>query len=743
MKPDDEAADDAIYRACITWNLPALGKSGRDDVDCFKRTIQLLPSAFEDTTDSAPRRMTPLRRAAEGLKAELTGNTDTAREHYEVVAKKKGLPGVLGALLIAWMSDATEKDFARVERKLATLTGPGTRDVIARSHCKLATWACDHGWRDQSAHHFAEARRQAGKDLRMTLDRIGHWFGRDLVFYMNQTPTDMTTFPWIDEWVDGAARDFVEKNLRDSVKSPYARSWTFGAPIVEGRGIQSAEMQASWAGALWMLPQINRQHAALILAKSNEPDDVARAIGLWARGSGKDTNRLVSVKEPALTQSTIEDLLVNQLHAGRSVRDGDTWLDILHALWAELPDRLVEDFVRDYMGPAPDTRLYGGTGTKELGLFGKLLVRSEQAVEKVYGFSEWEAGLLVRSMRPELLDQLPQRLLARLLAAGISEPVLTNEDWAGIGWASLLTCWTLLDRGAQAEYRDAVLEALPEGAVSTAVVIAPGLVPQRRSDQRLGLTVRLLAKELEDSRSGSFTGWGTHPAIDLARLATARGRIDDSAVQQLVAIAVAPTTNAMQRRPCLTALTALAKENLIERAQVERAFRPVSVHSVMTDNADLDQRLEDIARLTLMVQFGYDQATAEAPLLAASRDSDVEIRILAVDAVSDLSVQGHISPSFDATLLGALYDPNPQVQARAVPALWGGHFESEALRDVARSRIVEIFPTAHRELRAAIAHQIADIRTDDTSIQRLRQLATNDRSWVVRRAADRMKLQWA
>ena len=224
MKIDDKAVNDALYRACITWNLPALRNTGLADADRFKNTIQLLPSAFSDTTEFAPKRMTPLRRAAEGLKAELTGKSAIARKHYEVVAKKKGLPGVLGVLLIAWMSDATENDFARVERKLATLTGPGTRDVIARSHCKLATWAYDHGWRDRSAHHFEEARRQAGIDLRIALDGIGHWFGRDRMININRFPTDMTTFPWIAELVDGAARNFVEKNLRESIKSPYTRS---------------------------------------------------------------------------------------------------------------------------------------------------------------------------------------------------------------------------------------------------------------------------------------------------------------------------------------------------------------------------------------------------------------------------------------------------------------------------------------------------------------------------------------
>lgn len=735
----DKSSDDRVYRACITWNLPALRGTDREDANHFKRTIQLLPSAFSNSHDSLPRRMTPLRRAAEGLKAELSGDAETAREHYKLVAQRAGLPGVLGTLLIAWMSDATEKDFARVERKLATLTGPGTRDVVARSHCKLATWAFDHGWSDQSAHHFEEARRHAGKDLRMTLDRIGHWFGGELVFHMNQTRSDMSAFPWVDEWVDTAARNFVEQNLRDSVKSPYSRSWSFGNSTVEGHDIQSAEMQASWAGALWMLPPINRQHAALILAKSNESEDVARAIALWAKGGGKDTNRLVSVKESSLTESTIEDLLVNQLHEGRSVRDREAWLDILHALWAELPDRLVDDFVRGYTGPIRDMHLHSGTGAKELSLFGKLLVRSGRAVEKVYGFGDWEAGLLARSMHPELLDQLPPRLPARLLAAGISEPVMGDADWAGAGWASLLTCWTLLDQNTQAKYRDSVSKALPDDAISTAVVVAPGLISEQRSEDRLRVIVRLLAKELEDSKKGSFIGWGVHPAIELARLATARGHISDSAVQQLVAIAVAPTTNPMQRRPCLTALTALAHENLIERAQVEQAFRPISVYSVMTDDADVEQRLEDITRLILMVQFGYDQTTAEAPLLAASRDPDIQVRILAVGAVSDLSVRGDISPSFDATLLGALYDPNPQVQARAIPTLWRGHFASEALLDVARGRVVEIFPTSHRELRAAIARQIADLDSSDPSIRNLRGLATYDRSWVVRRAVSRSK----
>lgn len=724
-----------MYQACISWNIPALRDTGRDDVDQFKRTIQLLPSAFNGALDEAPKRMTPLRRAAEGLRAELAGEGEAARKHYEIVAKRQGLPGVLGSLLIAWMSDATERDFARVERKLSGLTGPGSRDVIARSHCKLATWSFDHGWVDRSHHHLEEARRHAGKNLGMTLDNIGHWFGRDRILYWRRSRDDLTTFPWIGEWVDQAAKTSIEKRFRDSFKSPWTKTWSIGSQTVEGTDIQSAEMQASWAGALWMLPEIQRQHAALILAKSNESEDVARAIALWAKGGGRETNQLVSAMEAALTESTIEDLLVNQLHDGRSVRDREIWLGICHSLWAELPDRIVDDFVRDYQGPPLDMRLHGGIGTIELALFGKLLVRSQVAVERVYAFNDWEAGLLARSLFPQLLDELPPTLLARLLGAGLSDVVLANEDWRTTGWETLVTCWTLLDESTRSDFRDALLETIPESEIPSAVAIAPGLVPKHRVEAGIKTSLGLLAQELRDSATGSWTGWSTHPATDLARLALSQGRVNGDAVAHLLKIATAPTTNSQQRRSCLLAFEAFATEGLIERAQIQDAFLPVTVRSVMSNDTAVDQRLEDITRLALMVQFGYDQATSEGPLLAASRDPDTQVRLVAVTAVCQLSISGLASPSFDATILGALYDPHPRVQAKAVPALWRGRFESEALREVARARVAEVFPTAHRELRATIAQETALVEINDQFTQALRQLAIRDRSWIVRRAA--------
>lgn len=236
-------------------------------------------------------------------------------------------------------------------------------------------------------------------------------------------------------------------------------------------------------------------------------------------------------------------------------------------------------------------------------------------------------------------------------------------------------------------------------------------------------------------RRGPFTGWGTHPAIDVARLALATGHASDDVIANLLRIVTANSTNPDQRRSCLSALESLAKAGLVHRDQVEDALVPVAVNSVMSDDAGTEQRLEDISRLALMVQFGYDQSTSEGPLLAASRDRDTQVRLRAVSAVCPLPMRGQSSPSFDATLLGALYDPHPWVQAEAIPALWRGRFASDTLRDVAQARVVEIWPSAHRDLRATIARETALADPVDPRIRALKQGAVRDRSWIVRRAA--------
>jgi hypothetical protein len=64
--------------------------------------------------------------------------------------------------------------------------------------------------------------------------------------------------------------------------------------------------------------------------------------------------------------------------------------------------------------------------------------------------------------------------------------------------------------------------------------------------------------------------------------------------------------------------------------------------------------------------------------------------------------------------------PTPRVQAEAIPALWRGRFESETLREVAQTRVAEIWPSAHRDSRATIARETALADPGDPRIRALK-----------------------
>jgi hypothetical protein len=728
-----ELPEDAVYRACILWDVPQLRASDREDVKHFLSVISLIPSALDPrSSQQVPLRMSPLRRAAEGLKAELSDDAKQARVHYRLVARQPGIRGLLGALLLAWMNDADEADFDRVTSRISRVTGTGKSDLAARCHCKLATWAMDHGWRERAAHHYAEALRYSGKDLNQVLGEVGHWFDRDQILQFGRQAKDMTRFPWILDWVDQAARRSVEDRLKRSFQSPWTRTWTFGGGSVEGRDIQSAGLQASWAGALWMLPAIQRQQSALILEKSREPYDVMRAIALWVRGGGSSPSHLVDVYEGFLTQESVEDLLTKQLHGGRSVYIREVWLETCHALWDQMPQQVAEEMVSQYPGPARGIKRHSDKA-QELSLIALLLARAPHGWAQVSTFGDIELGLVTRSMNPGLVSALPSEALEPLLAGFLRPLPEIDPDWLGEGWVTAAQIWLLLGASEKTKWRDTLVDALPPGAIPDVALAVPSLVPDSTIMESLVSTVGIVRKVIEDAGRGHFTGWARSPEGDIARLLLALGRATPDATQALVDVATNEDTSPTERLSSLTALQSLVQEGLLTRDDVESVFRIVPVNAFMTEDSTADQRLEDIARIALRVRCDYSEEL-DGPLLAGSRDPDARVRQIALASVGWLSLnQVATSATLDAAMLGALYDPNPNVQASAVSSVWRGRFASRALLNVARARLLEVWPQAHRELRIAIAREVGhDPGFVDGPLEAFQSLASRDRSWIVR-----------
>ncbi|NIK56823.1 hypothetical protein BJY22_002540 [Kribbella shirazensis] len=631
------------------------------------------------------------------------------------------------------MADATAADFRRVEFRLNQLEGRGVRDLVARCHCKLATWATDHGWLEVATHHYDEAHRHAGGELRRVLDGVGNWFGRTQSFTLgSRKDSDMTRFPWIMDRADNAARREIDDQFKRSFRSPWTRTITLGgASAVEGVDIQSAELQASWAGAVWLMPAIHRLHAALILGNSRTPVDVARGIGLWVRGGGSQIGNLIDSSEAYLTKESVADLLTVQLRGGRNVFGRERWLEACQTLWDEMPDELVDSLLANSRLPSIATG-YGLEAT-ELYLHAALLNRSPAMLERSLDSDDASIALLARCLSPSLVEALPLRVIGRMLSAVVTTASGPHEDWKSRGWSVLPRLWRAA--GNEQDLRDRLLALMPHGSVPEAAVSVPEFVPNSLIDSSLQAAIERIYQDIADADRGRYAGHASQPAWNVARLLFATERHDSTAIAALVEMASSGRVLAEQRLASLNALRLLAEHGLLDAADVEGALSARKIASFMTDDLSADQRLDDISRIALRARFGpvFD---LDAELLAASRDPDTRVRKLAVDSISWLSRQAFASAARDAALLGALYDPHPRVQAAALPALWRGDFASESVRRVAHGRVEELWPEAHRDLRLAVAREISrtdSVRGDQDA--KLQEFAQVDRSWLVREYA--------
>lgn len=729
-----ERRDDWVYAASIAWNVPELRASDRQDVRDFISVIRLAPTAFTDPGSiRASARMSPILRAAEGLKAELLGDASVAQEHYMRLSRHPGLPGLLGLLLIAWMRDAEEVHFDRAEHRLRILSGATSSDTIARAYCKLATWSSDRGWNERATRYFSAAQTYADDELAAQLAEVAHWFGGHRVLRFDRERGPMTTFPWIEVCVDRSAREAVETGFIESFKSPWKRSWTIGSRSVEGRDIQSAEMQASWAGAMWLLPEIQRQRAARLLAASRDPVDVGRGIGLWVRGGGKATNELADAFEGHLTAESISSLLIDTLHEGRSAPDRNAWMSLCHALWSEMPETVVAGLVSDYEGPDDGIDLYGSDAS-ELLLFAKLLSRSELASSKARTFGPSQLALLARAVPTWLVGYIDPELRATALASALTVPQEQQGEWASAGWPTLARMWTLLPPGIQAELHAAFTRGVPEVDIPVVAELAPSLLAEATLWDVLEDRTAALRKDVSDARRGVITGRVHDPAVDLARLVRLLGRADSNATTALVEMASAGYAAPSQRQAALTSLLSLAREELLSSSEAVESFDRVPAVALMTDDVGVDQRYEDLIRVLIQLSVKYD-SKLDGHLLAGTRDTNARVRDAAVSSVTWLSLRGSKSHALDAALLGALYDPNERVIASAIPAVASGAFANSTLRGAAEARMLELWPSAGLQLRVAIASGVTKVGARSDIQSGLRAMAELDRSSVVRAVA--------
>src|SRR5437016_8088293 len=272
-------------RAALLCDIPALyrfGAAGRAFAEVLNLRVR-----FDDDPASANE---PLMIAARGLAAELAGRLDEAAQSYTSLLNDALDASLLGHAFLAWMP--TNDPRAPIEAAASMLDSVQDAQVKAHYLCRLMTFALDRGLRDlgERYHERALTLADATPGLREVLNIVG-WniFRKPLTIPVSSVHRDdLVELPWIDELASRGMRATVS----DLVRSMAADPWSFRIRFTQGEFIEPAasELQALWAGAVWLLPTVRQQFGAQMLLKVEQlgPEQSAHAASMWILGGGDD-----------------------------------------------------------------------------------------------------------------------------------------------------------------------------------------------------------------------------------------------------------------------------------------------------------------------------------------------------------------------------------------------------------------------------------------------------------------------
>lgn len=724
---------ETVIEDIIVWNVPRLLSSGDEHVIKLVRLLQLAPSAIhEDNSEVETDPNGPVSLAFVGLRHALFGRQDEARSVLRALVDGSGTTRLLGLLLTAWLAEDDEA----LREAAACLDGAdASPNLKARCWMRLAIWAKDLGAVEVARKYFRMAARLARGELRAAITGQGEWFGEPRRIHFRRFRSDTVLFPWITAAAAYPAERALEESVLARARSIGSRRIVLGSTV--GRETQAALLQAEWAGAHWLLPDLRRAHAALLLT-SREDDAttrVAEALGLWLRGAGAEPAGVIDAFEGQFDTATAHSLLVDELKEGARLRSEADWYRACGALWDQLPERVGRALVEG-MPLLPEwASVYPhGAVSDSLSLFAVLAAVYPDAWSRRFRrCAPAVQDVVLRSMDPSVVVRLP--LATRLTAAKAALDPATadarDEGWSSVGWTTISAA---VDASApNDDLRERLRSALPASAVPAVALRFPALVDPPRVEERLRELVTLLENDVDDAHSGRFSGRAVDPAFDAARCAIALGQVPPALARALVATASDPATSPDQVTSALRAMRELIDRSLLSPARAESVLEPrnnVRSHSFWGGAADL--RVESVARAELAYRLnGAELAT----IIAAGRDPDRRVRFSGVGAVTRLA-RARSSPALDSALVGALYDPEPQIQALGASSVIAGAVSDTALQDVCWARLVEMWPASHRTVRVAIASELATGPAErHSTAEQLLQRAATDRSAAVRLAA--------
>ncbi len=721
------AESNADLRAALLWDVPALRASTSPSARAFLQILDLHEPA-EASADKMP--TDPLGVAAVALSAELGGDTETATRLYRSLIEAAGLASALGWALLAWHPDASPDVFEG-----ARATAEAIEDRVLRAHyyCKLMAFALDRGLREEAERFFEFASRDAGDSpLGVALRFVGaNLFNRELRFDERTLhgPRDaLVDLPWIREEAGNNARKALAQSVVDRAQSPWKRTVRFGRTVVHDA--QAAELQATWAGALWMLSPLRLQLGAQLLTAGSSPAEACLGVAMWVLGGGDALSSIIGMAEAQFDNQSGDELFNRHLARGLRLSSRRRFVEVALAVW---------DLISDETAAWLLTALTPSSSQDS----DEELVRSVWAVLVTRVPDLWAMrfntldpvvqSALLDSLTSDASEFLPQELVypvlqlakARLLAGNASENLYAL-------YASLLRRTTIkeIDDEDLAPLR----QAPPEVTAQLYRIFRDWIDAEAVTRAAEELRNQVLA-ENEEAKKGSTAIRTFDSRIRLGLALASLPSPPRHLTQALVDTATDSAIMADYRLNALRGLIVIAQAGVLDPDLAKQLTRipPPAVPSWFGDVSD--RLLEAAVRAVTALAAPRDDD--DVVLLGASRDPDVKVRLFAVDTVSHLiqrrmSSQGVESSTLTLSLFGALFDPAESVLLEALSAI--PQLFNERLSGVLIERLESLYASSGSDVRAGVTRVAVQLSAERTTavLRRIIDSAGTDRSWKVR-----------
>lgn len=730
-------SDDNIAELAILGRFDQLTRSAESAAVAFSMAFDfvgysliegiLTPGSPERSESDEVNDHATIFHCAEAIARTTTGERFAGEEALKRCSPANPSSALLHSLVSVWLFAESREDYTpavTLARQIAN------RRLKYRSLNMLGCWSIRDGLPDLGRSLLQEAQENSGGSWKRGIAANAAIVSGGIDSTLSYPTAQEVGLSSVARQIDTAGNERLQELARVEFRPKGTR--TFGRAGTIGSGLNSAFAKLDWTGAFWLRNLAAQPTAAAsLLHPEATREEQFHAVGLLAVSNSPTLKNAMRRTETLLGREEVIRIAEDTLHEGRSVRD-KTWISFCSRTWHLLPERITSQLVNTL--PIPDHQgEMADKGDSTLLLQNLLLADPKAWFVRLPKLSSEQRERLILTM-PMSVVLVIQPDVAEKLSEWTQDTLseLPGSPPSGIYWPSVCALFRSTNAPVDWSRLSALIPSMD--VVSCARYLPSGERTALCSDHLVRSTQQI-ATTVEDGLRGSYSYGYNHFAavVECMRLLNS---VHEPAVEL---IQTAASLTEILSDTAIDALRAIGAARQNHMSELVRRIGDVPGVDAERRSPDfwgggLLSRVESAWRAMLRANF---DPSAQAHLLAASRDSSEEVREVAVSGA--LAAWNEELPSAirDAILIGATFDPARDIRAMAasyvVSTVPASNRATNAVNDICAAHLVENWSSSPTLVKTSVARSLT--KTGGAGVDRIAALARHDDSILVRAAA--------